>query len=100
MEAELEKITDVLTGRLRRNGLKGRTVTLKIKYHDFKLATRSHSFEAGTSDAEIIFQTAKGLLAGCDPDGKKIRLLGISLSNFEGMSRRPKSQPEDQLPLF
>ena len=41
MCAELDKIARILTDRLERNGLKGRTITLKLKYHDFKQVTRS-----------------------------------------------------------
>ncbi|HWA34207.1 MAG TPA: DNA polymerase IV [Cyclobacteriaceae bacterium] len=100
MEAELQKIADVLAERLKRNGLKGRTVTLKIKYHDFKLVTRSQSLPESVADAETIVQTAKALLTASEPEGTKIRLLGISLSNFDGAARRPKSYPEDQLFLF
>jgi DNA polymerase-4 len=100
MDAELVKIADILAARLTRNGLKGRTITLKIKYHDFKLATRSQSLTEGVADAETIMKTVRVLLEASDADGKKIRLLGISLSNFDGASRRPKSYPEDQLFLF
>ncbi len=100
MNAELEKIADVLYERLRKTGLKGRTVTLKIKYHDFKLATRSQSFPGGVSDFETIIATARQLLMATDPGEKKIRLLGISLSNFHREVRLQKNNESDQLKLF
>ncbi len=89
MNTELDKIADVLYDRLKRSGLKGRTVTLKIKYHDFRLATRSQSFPEGIGDFETIIATAKQLLLATDPADKKIRLLGISLSNFRAEAVRP-----------
>ncbi|MFZ6002215.1 MAG: DNA polymerase IV [Bacteroidota bacterium] len=102
MQAELAKLAQVVADRLDRNRLKGRTLTLKIKYHDFRQITRSRSFVAGTSDGETILATAVDLLKSTDPESEKIRLLGISLSNFEGI--RPKiNETEgetDQLNLF
>src|SRR6478609_5311143 len=88
MNIELEKIALGVHDRLRRNNLKGRTITLKIKYHDFKQVTRSKSFDQPIDDLEVIEATAKQLLTATDPAGTKIRLLGISLSNFGEMLTR------------
>lgn len=97
---ELDKIASVVHDRIYRHGLKGRTITLKIKYHDFKLATRSRSFVQPVSDAEAIIATAKELLMNTQPEGKKIRLLGISLSNLNEASARQKNDEDtDQLNL-
>lgn len=97
MRDELLKITQVVYNRLLKHGLKGRTVTLKIKYHDFKLVTRSRSFPEGVDDRDLIYQTACELLLATESEAKKIRLLGISLSNFEGPPEEPRLE---QLPLF
>jgi DNA polymerase-4 len=99
MNAELGKIAVTVHERLKRYGLKGRTVTLKIKYHDFKIATRSQSFTDFFDDEEIIMNTAKQLLAAADPENKKIRLLGISMSNFSEATPKPKKEENDQLRL-
>jgi DNA polymerase-4 len=101
MEEELEKIAMVIHDRLHRHNLKGRTITLKIKYSDFQQITRSQSFPVFLNDLETIVATARQLLAGTEPEDKKIRLLGISLSNFEETAGKPKRDPEtDQLTLF
>jgi DNA polymerase-4 len=101
MLQELGKIGDLVCERLLKRNIKGRTVTLKIKYHDFKVITRSQSFEHFINDAETILQTAKDLLQQTDLENKKIRLLGISLSNFDNTSQKPdKDNPTDQLTLF
>jgi DNA polymerase IV len=100
MQDELLKITQTVFNRLLKNGLKGRTITLKIKYHDFKLVTRSHSFAEPLDDREVIYRTACDLLSVSGPDNKKIRLLGISVSNFTQAAPAINSETRDQLPLF
>ncbi|MDB4902604.1 MAG: dinB 1 [Mucilaginibacter sp.] len=101
MEAELDKIAKTVCNRLQNYQLKGRTLTLKIKYSDFKQITRNQSFPVGLNDLETICATAKRLLAATSPDGKKTRLLGISLSNFgEVMIKQKEEKPSDQLKLF
>ena len=101
MNTELERIAQLVYNRLQRNELKGRTITLKIKYHDFKLITRSQSFLFPTNDVQTIADTAKMLLEQTDLTLKKIRLLGITLSNFGEATQkeRRKSNP-GQLRLF
>jgi DNA polymerase IV len=79
---ELDKIAKVVHDRLLRHGLKGRTLTLKIKYDDFKRITRNRSFPMLLNDLDTIRTTAKELLISTGLENMKIRLLGISLSNF------------------
>jgi DNA polymerase-4 len=101
MNVELEKIALAVHGRLKRNFLKGRTVTLKVKYHDFKQITRSMSFEVPTDNLEVIEAKAKDLLANTDLINRKVRLLGISVSNFnEIVVKSSNPTPSDQLRLF
>jgi DNA polymerase IV len=101
MNIELEKIASTVQSRLKRYQLKGRTITLKIKYHDFKQITRSHSLDEGTDDLETIESTAKTLLNNINLFDKKIRLLGISLSNFVELTlKSPIEEAEFQLKLF
>jgi DNA polymerase IV len=102
MFTELEKIASVVYDRLKRNHLKGRTVTLKIKYHDFRICTRSQSMQAPIDDFESILGIARQLLVATEPDGVRIRLLGISVSNFgNDIKTHPETEEEkDQLRLF
>ncbi|TWR24285.1 DNA polymerase IV [Mucilaginibacter achroorhodeus] len=99
MYAELEKIAKTVNERLLRYQLKGRTVTLKIKYSDFKQITRSQSFTEGDNDANFIADTAKRLLDATDLENSSVRLLGITLSNFYPPEIRTKTSSE-QLDLF
>jgi DNA polymerase IV len=100
MHTELSRLADKICMRLQKNQLRGRTVTLKLKYHDFKQITRNQSFHEPTSDYGIIINTVKQLLENVDLEDKKVRLLGISLSNFGSLP--PPSRPGDpyQLELF
>jgi DNA polymerase IV len=99
MNKQLEKIAPVVHRRLIQHHLKGRTVTVKIKYHDFKIITRSRSFQLPTDDFSLILSTAKELLVSTDPEDVRIRLLGISVSNFGAKVISKKSMP-GQLGLF
>jgi DNA polymerase IV len=82
MHDELRKIAGIVQNRLRKHDLKGRTITLKIKYHNFKTITRRVTLADVVDDSESIYSTARKLLDGTDLDDKRIRLLGISVSNF------------------
>jgi DNA polymerase-4 len=97
MHLELDKIAHTVYDRVTRRGLRARTLTLKIKFHDFKQITRSRSVATGVGNRDFIIQGAKQLLAGVELDGKRVRLLGISLSNFERETNSPASP--DQLSL-
>lgn len=95
MNAELDKIALTVSERLQRYGLKGRTITLKIKYSDFRQITRNQSLPAPVNDLHTIQTIAKQLLAATDPARSKIRLLGIGLSNF-GEAPQPAGKQTDQ----
>jgi DNA polymerase-4 len=84
MVPELEKIAITVSQRLIRNELKGRTITVKIKYADFRQITRSRSLVTATDVLQTIRDTAVDLLTNSGVEDKKIRLLGISISNFDG----------------
>lgn len=99
MNFELDKIAATVHRRLIAHRLKGRTITLKIKYSDFKIITRSKSFTEILDDYTTITNTVKELLLGTDPEESKIRLLGISVSNF-GESKTTRKQIPGQVYLF
>lgn len=99
MNGELEKIAKLVQDRLQRYQLKGRTITLKVKYSDFRQITRSQSYTTPTDDLDVILSTAKTLLLGTDPDNSRVRLLGITVSNFHLPEMRSKGV-SDQLTLF
>lgn len=81
MLERLEHIAAELETRLKKSGLAGKTITLKIKYSDFTIQTRSRSQEAYIADRAKILETAKELLYQEKPYDS-VRLLGLSLSNL------------------
>ncbi|WP_374948968.1 DNA polymerase IV [Mucilaginibacter sp.] len=99
MYSELEKIALVVHDRLVKHQLKGRTVTIKIKYSDFRQVTRSQSFPAFLNETDTILNTAKNLLQQAFTDTDRVRLLGITLSNFTAPIPVEKA-PSTQLTLF
>ncbi|MDH3393673.1 MAG: DNA polymerase IV [Desulfobulbaceae bacterium] len=68
--------------RLRDHGLRGRTVTIKVKYYDFKQITRSITLPETTDDQHTIYQTGSNLLSKTDAGFKPVRLLGITVANL------------------
>ncbi len=98
---ELNRISLTVYDRLKKYGLKGRTITLKIKYSDFKQITRNRSFPHPVDDLTIIRETAKNLLMETGIENVKIRLLGVTLSNFgEPVPPAKKHDKSGQLDLF
>jgi len=94
MELELERLSEMLFKRLSKHELFGRTITLKVKYHDFKIISRSKTFAEKINDAAVISITSKELLKQTEAGHKKIRLLGIGVSGFEDVDTK------GQLTLF
>jgi DNA polymerase-4 len=68
--------------RLRVAGLRGRIVTLKVKYADFTQVTRRVTLPAPTDDDRLIYRTARELLARVEA-GRPIRLAGVTVSGFD-----------------
>ena len=78
----LGSIAVELESSLKRKSIKGRTVTLKIKYHDFRQITRSRTLDSPIDSADTMLNEVYGLLDYTEAGSKKIRLLGISVSHF------------------
>lgn len=100
MYDELDKIAQAVFDRLQRYRLKGRTITVKIKYSDFRQITRSKSFLDPITEKDEIAGLAKDLLTSSTLEGSKIRLLGITMSNFHGISFPGQNNDSVQLELF
>jgi DNA polymerase-4 len=79
----LEDIAVRLEDSLIKREAKGRTITLKIKYFDFQSITRSVTIDEAVDNASVIMKFVKPLLSKTEAGKKKVRLLGISVSNFD-----------------
>jgi len=101
MNIELDRIAQTVHNRLQKYALKGRTITLKIKFSDFTQITRSHSYINPITEIDKIREIAKLLLASAGIGNRKIRLLGITLSNFREKPKPTRKQDKSgQLSLF
>ena len=79
----LEDIAAKLENSLIKKDAKGRTITLKMKYFDFHSITRSITIDEPADSASVIMKYVRPLLSKTEAGEKKVRLLGISISNFD-----------------
>jgi DNA polymerase-4 len=79
---EVLRLADRTASRLRAKGLCGRTVTLKVRFSNFKTITRSHSLEGELDTAAEIYAVAKALYLKLDPERPRIRLLGVAVTSL------------------
>ena len=82
LEKYLLGLADKVGRRLRRQGLKGRTVTLKVKTHRHRLITRSSTLEKPVSRGKTIYEQARGLLREYGVP-VSLRLIGVGVSGLE-----------------
>jgi DNA polymerase IV len=92
LNREIAVLADILFERLRRAGIWGNTLTLKIKYFDFVQVTRSKTFALEISTREEMYRIACDLLHEHRIEDKPIRLLGISFSQLEYAGAKPGKQ--------
>ena len=105
-QKELLALSNKVARRMRHKGLKGKTITLKVKYFDFVQITRSATLPKSIDDGFELYSVACRLLKKTEITKKPIRLLGISLSqlSFSGIGTQlslfdqdPSSQKRQRL---
>lgn len=82
LRTQLLRQADQVAWRLRRAGLSGRTVSLKLRFPDFKTITRAETLQAPTDVSREIYQASCNLLDRADVGDRPVRLLGVSVSNL------------------
>jgi DNA polymerase-4 len=92
LRAELERVGGYAWARVERAEVMGRTVTLKVKYADFSLITRSKSFTAPVADQVAFAVAGIALLETLFPVPKGIRLLGLGLHSLQVESGEAPAQ--------
>ena len=92
MEERLQSIAKELEKRLQKSKISGKTITLKIKYSDFTLQTRSKTLPYFVSDKNIILDVAKDLLYQ-ERLRNSVRLLGISIHNLNNEEKTKTDLP-------
>ncbi|MFB0536884.1 MAG: DNA polymerase IV [Anaerolineae bacterium] len=92
LRKKLLSLSEDVARRLRKRGLRGRTVKLKLRYSDFKTLTRQVTLDAPTDLEQVIFEQAARLLEKAWDRRRKVRLIGVGVSKF--------GPEERQLSLF
>lgn len=83
LETILFTLTDDVCHTLRSSNLKGKTVSIKIRYPDFHSITRAVTLEQYTSSFEPVFAAVQQLMQHNYKDGTAVRLIGVSVSNLK-----------------
>lgn len=96
----LETIIAIAWERIAAAGAKGRRVTLKLKFTDFQIITRSTTVSAPISGRAEFASLARGLLDTVLPLRQPIRLMGLTLSALEGAQEEKLPRDEAQLRLL
>ncbi|HWJ64278.1 MAG TPA: DNA polymerase IV [Acidimicrobiales bacterium] len=87
LEVEAVRLADAVATRLRRNGLVGRTVTVKVRFGDFTTITRSATIDGGVDSGHQLAQIARRLLGEVDVSAG-VRLLGVGVAQLGATSDR------------
>lgn len=95
LEATLAHLAQLIGQRLRAEGLRGRSVTLKLRYANFATLTRARTLPEPTDLDRVLFETARSLLDQNWKRGRLVRLLGIAASHLAAPGR-----PGEQLSLL
>jgi len=91
----LDNIVDVVWPQIAERQLRGRTVTLKMKYTDFRITTRARSLPQPVADKPEFARIAHALLNEQLPLPLPIRLMGLTLSSLEGdKDERPRDEAQ------
>ncbi len=98
MLQELQTLCDKLEKRLENKNKQGRTVTLKIKFSDFSQITRSKTLSFYIHTSQDIFKEIDELFTAVNLVEKRVRLLGVTISNFYDADLERLNNP--QLRLF
>jgi DNA polymerase-4 len=88
LQHELVRLGDSVAGRLRGAGVAGRTISIKVRFHDFRTITRSVTLPSAVDTGPDVVRAASELLGRIDPT-PGVRLLGVHVSQLvEGAARQ------------
>jgi len=94
LEEALRELTDRVVERLQAEGVRARTIYVKLKLPDFRLVSRQVSRTSPTDDVDAIFRAARSALEKSHVEARPVRLIGVGLSGLE------HPEPDLQLTLF
>lgn len=102
LRAAMEDIIEIVWERIERHQAQGRTVTLKLRFNDFRTMTKAKSLAEPVSDKVAFANLGRELLESVLPLPRPVRLMGLTLSALGSESPEagePASQAQPQLPF-
>jgi DNA polymerase IV len=94
LHAEMRRLAELVSERLRSSGLSGRTVTAKLRYGDFSIRTRSTTLAAAVDEPDVIGDVACGLLdRGLRDRPGALRLVGVGVSGLSAYRQLTLDEP-------
>jgi DNA polymerase-4 len=97
LNVELYNLANEVIQRIKDESFYGKTITVKVKYADFKIITRSKTFAHSITDFYLLWNSGKELLKQIDISRKKVRLLGLGVSNANNETDNKYTQLELKL---
>lgn len=88
LHSTLRELSESVGKRLRKEGLSGKTVKIKVRWPDFSTITRQESLQFSTNQDDQIYTVALELFDKVWQQGKAVRLIGVGVSGFESPSRQ------------
>ncbi len=98
LTAKLLDLADIVLESLSKQSLQARTVTVKVKYADFQQVTRAQTIDHAIALGDLR-EWIPLLLRRTEAGHKPVRLVGLSLSGFDGVAREEQLQPQLDLVL-
>lgn len=95
--SSLLRMSSKVSRRLRKKGLEGNTIYIKVRYGDFTTYTRRITVSIATNDTDKIYRTGLRLLEREELLNKPVRLLGIGVSNLYEENRKQLSLFNDNI---
>jgi DNA polymerase IV len=99
LQHQLVRLGDSVAARLRGAGMAGRTITIKVRFHDFRTITRSTTLPSAVDTGPDVVRAASELLAQVDP-APGVRLLGVHVSQLAEGSTRQLSLDDVEAPSW
>ena len=99
LHQELVRLGDAVAARLRGAGMAGRTITIKVRFHDFRTITRSVTLPSAVDTGPDVVRAARELLDRIDPSSG-VRLLGVHVSQLAEGSARQLSLDDVEAPSW
>ncbi len=102
IDAVVIGIVDRVTRRMRTADRVGRTVVLRLRYDDFRRATRSHTLQEPTAQTQVVLATVRALVERELPDiaRRGLTLVGVSVANLENTGATQLALPYDRHDLI